>query len=175
MSFSVGFSGIRKVYRYFIIQSRLLFMWWLFKVAKNWVILNRIHRSLRPAIWRFTGCSIGNNVSIGYDVYYDVSNSRLIEIEDNVWITSRCLLLCHKRDISNYYIGDNINDMPYIKSKILIKRGAHIGMGTILMPGITIGEGSIIGAGSVVVKDVPAWSVAVGNPARVIKSIVSKS
>jgi maltose O-acetyltransferase len=46
-----------------------------------------------------------------------------------------------------------------------------LGGGVIVLPGVTIGENSVIGAGSVVTKDVPANSVAVGNPARVIRSI----
>ncbi|WP_439474437.1 acyltransferase [Algoriphagus formosus] len=171
MTFSVFFRKLRKFPKYIFIQFRLLILWWLFKIAKNWVILNRIHVSLRSRIWKYTGCNIGQHVSIGYDVYYDVTNAALITIEDNVWITSRCLLLCHKRDLSNYRIGDDINKMPYILDKILIKKGAHIGMGTIVMPGVTIGEGAIIGAGSVVVKDIPPWTIAVGNPAKVIKEL----
>jgi len=162
---------IYKLPRYAIMQSKSLTLWSLFKISKNWVILNRIHPSVRPAIWRLTGCKIGKRVSIGYDVYYDVGNASFIEIEDGAWITSRCLLLCHKRDLNDYYIGDDVNKLPYIKSKIVIKRGAHIGMGSIIMPGVTIGEGSIIGSGSVVIKDIPDWSIAAGNPAKVIKII----
>lgn len=44
-----------------------------------------------------------------------------------------------------------------------------IGHGAIILPGITIGNGSIVGAGSVVTKDVPPWSIVVGNPARVLR------
>jgi acetyltransferase-like isoleucine patch superfamily enzyme len=43
-----------------------------------------------------------------------------------------------------------------------------------VLPGVTIGEGSIIGAGSVVTKDIPAWSVAVGNPAKFVRQIVPR-
>jgi acetyltransferase-like isoleucine patch superfamily enzyme len=52
-----------------------------------------------------------------------------------------------------------------------IKRGAQIGCNCTLRPGVTIGEYSLIGAGSVVTKDIPARSLAYGNPARVVKSI----
>ncbi len=145
--------------------------WILFKIAKNWVILNRISMRLRPWLWKVTGVNIQGKVNIGYDVYYDVNCSNLIFIEDRVWITTRVLLLCHKRDLSNYYIGDDINKMPYSFGKIVLKKGCHIGMGTILMPGVTVGEGAIVGAGSVVTKDIPDWSIAVGNPAKVIKQI----
>lgn len=52
-----------------------------------------------------------------------------------------------------------------------IGRRVAIGMGCIIMPGVTIGEGAVIGAGSVVTKDIPAWTVAVGNPAKVIRQL----
>ena len=152
-------------------QLTMLRKWALFKIAKNWVVLNRISPRLRPWLWRRTGVRINGRVCIGYDVYYDVGNASHIIIEDGAWITSRCLLLCHKRNLSDYCKGDDINGMPYIKADIHIGRGAHIGMGSIILPGVTIGEGAIIGAGAVVTKDIPAWSVAVGNPARVIRSI----
>ena len=86
-------------------------------------------------------------------------SASLINIEDRVWITSRCLIFCHKRDIEKYHHGDDVNKLPYIKSEVTIKKGAHIGMGSIIMPGVTIGEGSIIGAGSLVVKDIGEYSI----------------
>ena len=48
-------------------------------------------------------------------------------------------------------------------------------MGSIIMPGVTVGEGAVVGAGSVVVKDVPAWSIATGNPAKVVKQIKKRT
>ena len=54
---------------------------------------------------------------------------------------------------------------------ITLRRGCQIGMGSIIMPGVEIGEGAIIGARSVVTHNVPAWAVAVGAPAKVIKEL----
>ena len=54
---------------------------------------------------------------------------------------------------------------------ITIEDGCWIGGGVIILPGITIGYGSVIGAGSVVTKDIPSWSIAAGNPCRVIRKI----
>lgn len=149
--------------------------WLMLKIAKNWVILNRISMRIRPWIWKITGVNIKGKVSIALDVYYDVNLSKLITIEDGVWITPGVKLLCHKRDLNKYYKGDDINKLPYTYGKIILKKGCHIGMGTIVMPGVTIGEGSIIGAGSVVTKDIPDWSIAVGNPAKVIKQIPNRN
>ncbi|WP_202820538.1 acyltransferase [Psychroflexus sp. S27] len=164
-----------KLPKYLYIQFRLYIKWMLFKIAKNWVILNRIHPRVRPWLWKLTGVNIQGNVSIGYDVYYDVGNARLIHIEEGVWIASRCLLLCHKRILDEYYVGDDYNMLPYKKEPIILKKGCVIGMDTIVMPGVTIGEGAIIGAGSVVVKDIPAWTIAVGNPCKVVKQIEKRN
>lgn len=165
------FHIIVKMPRYIIVQLRLYVKWLLFKIAKNWVVLNRIHTSLRPLIWKITGVNIKGRVSIGYDVYYDVTNANYITIEEGVWVASRCLLLCHKRNLDNYHIGDDYNKLGYNKTPIVLKKGCVVGMGTIVMPGVTIGEGAIIGAGSVVVKDIPAWTIAAGNPCKVIKEL----
>ncbi len=148
--------------------------WILFKIAKNWVILNRISMRLRPWIWKITGVRINGKVSIAYDVYYDVNLANKIIIEDGVWITPRVTLLCHRRDISNYHMGDDYNNLPYLFGNITLKKGCSIGIGSIIMPGVTIGEGSMIGAGSVVIKDIPAWTIAAGNPAKVIKEITKR-
>lgn len=156
------------------LKMRIILHWYLFKIAKNWVILNRIGPGVRPAIWKMTGCSIGKNVSIGYDVYYDVSNASYIKVEDGVWIASRCLILCHKRDLSKYYVGVDYNDLTYHKEQVILKKGCVLGMNSVVMPGVTIGEGAIVGVNSLVVKDVPPWTIAVGNPARVVKRIPEK-
>lgn len=162
---------ITKLFKYIKIQSILYIKWLIFKIAKNWVILNRIHPSIRPWLWKLTGAKISGKVSIGYDVYYDVTNANLITIENGVWVASRCLLLCHKRDLKTYGKGDDYNKLPYRKEPIHLKKGCVVGMGSIVMPGVTIGEGAIIGAGSVVTKDVPAWSIATGNPCKVVKMV----
>jgi acetyltransferase-like isoleucine patch superfamily enzyme len=59
-------------------------------------------------------------------------------------------------------------------SFVTIGNSVWIGSQSIITRGVTIGDGAIIGAGSVVTRDVPAWSVAVGNPARVVKTLVAE-
>lgn len=125
----------------------------------------------RPKWWRKMGCHVGNNVSIGHSVGCDVGNSELIFIEDDVIITNHCIILCHRRDMKGYYKGDNGTQLPYIYAPVVLKKGCQLGMGTIVMPGVTVGEGAIIGARSVVTKDIPAWTIAAGSPAKVIKEI----
>lgn len=126
-------------------------------------------RLIRPKLWRWMGAKVGKNVFIGYQVLMDSSYAELIILEDNVHIANRCILLCHQRDLSNYKVGDDYSKLSYKKGKIVLKKGSLIGMNSTVMPKITIGEGAVIGACSLVTKDIPAWSVAIGHPAKVVK------
>lgn len=164
------FIRLRLVHLIRILRNRPKFFWMAYQ--KNWMIDPCTDK--RAKYWKRCGAHINGKINIGYDVYFDASNAKLITIDEGAWITSRCLLLCHKRDMSNYRQGDDINKQPYIKAPIHICKGVHVGMGTIIMPGVTIGEGAIIGAGSLVTKDIPAWTVAVGRPAKVVKQIASR-
>jgi Acetyltransferase (isoleucine patch superfamily) len=132
------------------------------------------YRKLRPMLWRWMGAKVGNDCFIGYEVWIDVTNSELIELEDHVHIANRCLLLCHQRDLSNYYVGDDYAKLNYHKKKVHLKKGCLLGMETMIMPGVTIGEGAIVGAGSLVNRDIPAWTIATGRPAKVIKQIPTR-
>ena len=132
------------------------------------------YRMIRPYLWRKMGCDVGQNVFIGYSVWFDFNNANLIEIQDDVHITNFCTILCHERDLTNYKIGDNSSDLTYKKERIKIEKGVMIGMNTTILPGVTIGEGSIIGANSCVTKNIPKWVVAAGNPIKIIKEIPAK-
>jgi acetyltransferase-like isoleucine patch superfamily enzyme len=147
----------------------------LLKYCMYSVILSPLnYRKLRPIIWRWMGAKVGKDCFIGYEVWIDMTHAELIEIEDHVHITNRCLLLCHQRNINNYYVGDDASALPYHKKRIILKKGCMLGMGTTVMPGVTVGEGAIIGAGSLITKDIPAWTIAAGVPAKVIKPIPSR-
>lgn len=123
----------------------------------------------RPKYWIKCGVKSTGNFKVGYGVYFDAINAENITIEDGVWIAANCLFLCHRRILDNYKVGDDYNSLPYKIEPIVLKRGCCIGMKSIVMPGVTIGEGAIIGTGAVVTKDIPPYCVAVGNPAKPIK------
>jgi len=164
------FHKLRMGPKWFFHKVCYIAKWKAMKISKNWV-LNAYSLNIRPWLWKQTGVNIQGSVKIGYDVYYDVGNASLITIEDGVWIASRCLLLCHKRITTDYCIGDDYNALPYQKRGIVLKKGCCVGMGSMVMPGVTIGEGAIVGVGAVVTKDIPAWTIAVGNPAKVVREI----
>lgn len=124
----------------------------------------------RPKYWKKCGAHFEGIAYIGADVYFDAGNADHIYVGEGATITARCLILCHKRDMSTYGPGMIAMKLPYHVKDVRIGKRVHIGMGSIIMPGVTIGEGAIIGAGSLVTKDIPPYALAVGNPAKVIKS-----
>ena len=147
----------------------------LLKYCMYSVLLSPLnYRKIRPMLWRWMGAKVGKDCFIGYEVWVDMTNTELIEMEDHVHIANRCLLLCHQRDLSDYHIGDDYAKLGYHKKKITLKKGCLIGMNSMVMPGVTIGEGAIVGAGSLVTKDIPAWTIATGRPAKVVKQITPR-
>ena len=93
-----------------------------------------------------------------------------ITIEDDVMIGSGVHFYVHNHAFKNTSIP--IIDQGYEDSKpILIKEGSWIGANVVILPGVTIGKNSVVGAGSVVTKSVSNYSIVAGNPAVVIKNI----
>lgn len=141
----------------------------------DWSLLEPIEpRMLRPFLLRRLGAKVGKDVYVGSYVWVDENRANLITIDDHAHITHKTILLCHKRDLTDYCVGDDYAKLPYKYGHIHLCRGCSTGTGTLIMPGVTIGEGAIVGAGSLVVKDIPAWTVAVGRPAKVVKEIPNR-
>lgn len=140
-------------------------------MMNSWLLSPISPRKLRPWVLRKIGCKVGKDVFIGDSVKVDSGHADLIYIGDHAHITGGCRLLCHQRDLSNYYVGDDAAKLPYRLGEIHIGKGCMIGMESMIMPGVTIGEGAIVGAFSLVTKDIPAWTIATGRPAKVVKQI----
>lgn len=138
----------------------------------HWPILAPVNpRKVRPWILKKLGCHVGKNVFVGDNVKIDSSHADLIYIEDHAHIAGGSRLLCHQRNLSEYYQGDDYAKLGYILKPIYLKRGCLVGMESFVMPGVTIGEGAIVGAGSLVTKDIPAWTIATGRPAKIVREI----
>lgn len=126
---------------------------------------------VRAITWRMMGAKVGKDVYIGYGVYLDISSLKRMTVEDNVLISAESLFLLHKRDMSKYGEIALQSNLPMREGSIRICKNVSIGMRSIILPNVTIGEGSVIGAGSLVSSDIPPYSMAVGTPAKVIKQI----
>jgi len=127
-------------------------------------------------VWQFTvvlaGARIGTNCNINAHCF--IEND--VVIGDNVTIKSGVYVWDGLRIEDNVFVGPNAtftND-KFPRSKhyperflqTTIKRGASIGAGAVILPGLTIGENAMVAAGAVVTRDVPAGSMVAGNPAK---------
>jgi len=131
------------------------------------------------------GCSIGDNTKIG----------TFVEIQKNATIGKYCKIQSHTFICEGVNLEDNVfvgHGVTFINDKYpratntkgtlqteadwkveptLVKKGASIGSGATILGNVTIGENAIVGAGSVVIKDVPANTIVAGNPARIIREV----
>lgn len=161
----VGFFG---VFCKFFGNIRLKFL----SKMMDWVITEPIApRKLRPFILRRMGCKVGKGCFIGDNVRIDSGHANMIVLEDNVSISGGTRLLCHQRDFSDYFVGDDYMQLGYTVKPIVLKKGCLIGMESLVMPGVTVGKGAVVGAGSLVTKDVPDWTFAIGRPAKMVKQV----
>jgi acetyltransferase-like isoleucine patch superfamily enzyme len=108
--------------------------------------------------------TLGKNVGINRGVY--LLGEYSIVIGHNVVLSANAMLLDSGLDILQF--ADSF-PVPHIEGEIVIEDYVWIGAGAIILPNVTIGERSIVGAGAVVTKDVPPYVIVAGNPARVIR------
>lgn len=139
-------------------------------------------------------CKIGKNVKIPFPELVNLYECKIgdnsfigpfVEIQKKVVIGKRCKIQSHSFICEGVTIDDDVfighgviftndlypiaNDPDWKMKRTLIKNKASIGNNATLLP-VTVGEGSLIGAGSLVVKDVPDYTIVAGNPARKIRS-----
>lgn len=170
-------------YLYMLIYHPYLFFYF---TVKNGLFVKR-----HSDIHKIKRIKFGKNVSLGYNTritFHQQNSEKKLFIGDNVYICNRTSFIVGDR----ITIGENVliaSDVCFIShnhgfdpelsipyknqeltyKQINVKEGTWIGEKAIILPGVTIGKKCIIGAGSVVTKNIPDYSIAVGNPAKVIK------
>ena len=134
--------------------SRIFFMW-----LSNALPLQG-HQRYKFVKWG--GVNVKGPCYIYKDVYFDSGAPDLITIEKGVTITQGTTILTH-------FLDSNQKGRHYRLGNVHIEEDAFIGCNTIICNAVTIGKGSIVGAGSVVTKDIPPYQVWGGVPAKYIK------
>ena len=135
-------------------MSRIFFMW-----LANTLPLRGYQR------WKFVkrgGVNVKGPCWIYRNVYFDSVAPHLITVEKGVTITQNTTVLTH-------FLDSNQKGRHYRLGKVHIEEDAFIGCNVVICNAVTIGKGAIVGAGSVVTKDIPPYQVWAGNPARYIK------
>ncbi len=112
---------------------------------------------------RRRGVNIGDNVYIGSHCIIDNAYPEFVYIEDNVSLAESIQVIAHSNPYPHFR-----NVVESGVAPIVIKEGAWIGSGAIILRGVTIGENAIVSAGTVVDKDVPAGTLAQGNPMKIV-------
>lgn len=134
-------------------------------------VISRFKKAMNPIqFWRAQGAVIGENCEIGSSVSLG-SEPYLITIGNHVRISAETSFFTH--DGGCWVLRQMDHELADVDKfdKVVVGNNVHIGVKCLIMPGVTIGDNCVIGAGAVVTKDIPANSVAVGVPARVIETI----
>lgn len=135
---------------------------------RYFTLLPAISTKIAPAALRMCGVKVGKNVFIGQGAYFD-AHPDAIEIGNDVLIAPNVQILTHKRDLSVYKRGMKHNEVPHVVKPVKFCDNCSIGLGALILPGVTVGEGGVVAAGSVVSKDVPPHTVVAGVPATPIR------
>jgi acetyltransferase-like isoleucine patch superfamily enzyme len=134
-------------------------------------VISRVvpYSGIRVRLHRMRGVKIGKNAHIGPMVTIDDVYPNFVVIEDGVSLAGQIYILTHNKPLeyhkhlSEAFLGP-----------VIIKKNAWIAIGVIILPGVTIGEGSIVASGAVVAKDVPPHTMVGGIPAKIIREFEMK-
>jgi acetyltransferase-like isoleucine patch superfamily enzyme len=168
--------------KYYVGKSSSIYLWRVRPNEKNTLCVGK-DSSVQTRIFfgrPFAKLFVGNKTFIGNGV---ISVAERVDIGNEVLVSWGVTILDHQShslkfseradDVKLFLRGEK--DWSHVPiSPVTIEDKAWIGVNSIILNGITIGEGAIVGAGSVVTHDVPAWTIVAGNPARIIREITQE-
>jgi acetyltransferase-like isoleucine patch superfamily enzyme len=144
-----------------------------FRLLRSWILqfLASVMPSSNLAVifQRARGVKVGRHVFLGPNVQIDLLYPHLILIEDYVSIGMNSMIFAHSNPTCSMYLKRHF--YPRQTAPVTIKSGAWIPPGTIILQGVTIGENSVVGAGSLVIDNVNPFTVAAGVPAKQVKKL----
>jgi acetyltransferase-like isoleucine patch superfamily enzyme len=126
-----------------------------------------IHPGLRIWLYRQMGVNIGKDCVVEMYSYLDDQFPELVFFDDHSGPSRYVIIICHD-DVAARTEEGSLTRHGYV-APVRMKSYSAVGAGSILLPGVTLHEGAMVGAGAVVTKDVPSNCLAVGVPAKVVK------
>jgi acetyltransferase-like isoleucine patch superfamily enzyme len=128
-------------------------------------------QTLPDAENRLVAITVGSGTSVAGACV--ISAVRSVTLEENVLLARNVYISDHIHKYADTHLPVMAQGVEKVQ-RVLIKRGAWLGQNVVVCPGVTIGIGAVVGANSVVTKDVPDYCVAAGAPARVVKEIARR-
>jgi acetyltransferase-like isoleucine patch superfamily enzyme len=142
----------------------------------NMIARTTLHRGLRIWLYRQMGVNIGKDCVVEMFCYLDDQFPELIFFEDHSGPSRHVIILCHDdvaaKSSQNGDTGTKFQSRHGFVAPVRLKSFSGIGTASIILPGVTVHEGGVIAAGAVVIKDVPAYTLVGGIPAKTLKLYV---
>lgn len=143
------------------------------KILRSWILhslaYSSPHSGFAIRMQKTRGVKIGKSCHFCPYVQIDLVYPHLVTIGDNVTLGTNTMIFAHINPTTNLFLKKGA--YPRKVEPVVVKSGAILTPGSIIMAGVTVGENSIVSPGTVVFQDVPDYCVVVGNPARVVKQI----
>lgn len=155
---------------------------WLVRILDHLYRVSEIKRLKNIDYGKMGGTEIGlgnrfyNSKNIFIEDFVHIGNNGRFFADARILIGSGTVIsdCCEIRTANHYYDGVDLKAVPFdervIKKPVIVEKNCWIGTRVTILSGVTLGEGCVIGAGSVVTRDIPAFSIAAGNPAKIIKN-----
>lgn len=161
-----GSGFFKRIKQYAKDRDRSVFGYLWFKIKSTLfqsLALNCPLNSVRVQLHRWRGVQIGNGVYIGKKVFIDNLYPDYVILEDNAHLHMESMIIAH--------FNPAIHFSPVfeaIANPVIVKKEAIVGIRAVIMPGVTIGNHAMVMAGTVVTKNIPAYSLVQGNPSKIV-------
>ncbi|HEX9908621.1 MAG TPA: acyltransferase [Thermoplasmata archaeon] len=168
-------SGRDEVMSYYNYKGRIGVVKLYFLMGMSWIAQSLAKfvpsSSVAVGLQRLRGVKIGEEVYVGQGVIFDEVYPREISIENNVSIGMRTMIFAHSNPSRSVELKSRF--YPREVKPVVIRSGAWIAPGSIILAGVTLGANCVVSAGSVVAANVDPYTVVAGNPARPVRRLDS--
>jgi acetyltransferase-like isoleucine patch superfamily enzyme len=137
---------------------------------RNWLLGNLVRVApvgIRNVLHRWRGVRMGRDCFIDPNAILETAYPENITLGDDVRVTAGAIVMTH---IKAPHLLRDRGYVPVVLRPVVLSSHCFIGVNAVVMPGVTVGEGAVVTSGSVVLADVPPFTVVSGNPARIVKT-----